>query len=102
MTESCDSMTKDQHMTSYDLATPASRNFLFHLEDMELWSIQYDFMLLDSHQSEALCTSSYLSLSTNRNSSKYQIRSYLLSHTSIRDTTWNVLLRSLMNSCAAC
>ena len=95
MTELHDSMTKDQHMTSCDLATPASRNFLFQLEDPELWSIQNDIMLLGSNQSEALCTSSsYLLLSTNRNSSRYWIRSYPLSLTSIRDTAWSAQLQT--------
>ena len=63
MTKSHDQMTKAQHMASCDLATP----FLFHIEDPEPWSTQHDLMLPDPHQSEALCTSSYLLLSAYRN-----------------------------------
>jgi len=84
MTKSHDHIIKAQHMASCDLATP----FLFHIEDPEPRSTQHDLMLPDPHQSEALCTSSYLLLSAYRNSSTYQIDPYLLSYASIIDTMW--------------
>jgi hypothetical protein len=84
MTKSRDRITKAQHMALCDLATP----FLFHIEDPEPRYTQHDLMLPDPHQSEALRASSYLLLSAYRNSSTYQIDTYLLSYASIIDTMW--------------